>query len=77
MNAPEALKKSELFQYDLAQWTAAYVGGKLELLTKHIERAYEEENFMLAHSLETQFESLMLRMDASFHRSQLLICRNG
>ena len=34
------------------------------MLTKHIERAYEEENFMLAHSLETQFESLMLRMDA-------------
>lgn len=64
MNAPEALKKSELFQYDLAQWAAAYVGGKLELLTKHIERAYEEENLMLAHSLETQFESLMLRMDA-------------
>ena len=64
MNVPEVLKQSDLFQYDLAQWTAAYVGAKLELLTKHIERAYEEDNLILAQSLEAQFESLMLRMDA-------------
>ncbi len=63
INVPEELKKSELFQYDLSQWTAAYVGGKLELLTKHIERAYEEENLTLAQNLETLFETMMLRMD--------------
>ncbi len=64
INVPEELKQSELFKYDLAQWTAAYVGGKLELLINHIERAYEEDNLVLAKNLESQFETLMLRMDA-------------
>ena len=63
LDAPENLKKSELFTYDLVQWTAAYVGGKLEMLTRQIEQAYTEGDTAEAARLEGLFESLMLRMD--------------
>lgn len=63
-NAPETLIKSELFAYDMVQWSAAYVGAKLEILTDNIEQAYTDEDIERAIELEKKFESLMLRMDA-------------
>ena len=64
LEAPETLKKAELFVYDLAQWTAAYVGGKAEILTRQIEQAYNDEDMERAGELEKKFESLMMRTDA-------------
>ena len=63
-NVSQSLKDAELFVYDLVQWTAAYVGGKLELLTGCIERAYADGDMAKAKELEATFERLMLRMDA-------------
>ena len=64
VNVPEKIKHSPLFAYDLAQWAAAYVGSKLEILTQHIEKAYAAQDMAKAGQLEEQFETLMLRMDA-------------
>ena len=46
------------------QWTAAYVGGKIEILTKLIEQAYSASYMAEAVRLETTFESLMVHIDA-------------
>ncbi len=64
LDIPEELKDSKLFVYDLALWTAAYVGGKVEILTKQIEQAYNDDNLEQAANLEKTFENLLLRMDA-------------
>ena len=56
--------KAPLFTYDLVQWVAAYVGGKLEILIGQIEDAYAQKNLSQASALEKKFESYMLRMDA-------------
>ena len=64
LDAPETLKKSDLFVYDMVQWTSAYVGGKLEQLITQIEQAYAVRDIAEATALEQTFESLMLQMDA-------------
>ena len=64
LTAPAALEQSDLFVYDLVQWTAAYVGGKLELLLAEIAKAYAAGAVADAQRMEATFESLMLRMDA-------------
>ena len=64
INLPESLKESELLNYDLVQWTAAYVGAKAEQLVAQIEQAYAVQDWAEASALEQTFESLMLRMDA-------------
>ena len=64
VTVPEDIRKSELFAYDLAQWTGAYVGGKMEILINQIEKAYSVRDLVLAEKLEARFESLMLRVDA-------------
>ena len=64
LNVPDEIKRSPLFTYDLAQWTAAYVGGKAEMLTHQIEETNHEGNAAAAVELEKTFESLMLRTDA-------------
>ena len=64
LKVPDNLKQTELFAYDLAQWTAAYVGGKVEILTKQIEEAYEVQKVDQALQLEKEFETLLLRVDA-------------
>ena len=64
INTALDIDHSPLFTYDLIQWVSAYVGGKLEILTQHIEQAYEDKDTIRAVRLESQFESFMLRMDA-------------
>ena len=64
INVSTDMQHSNLFTYDLVQWTAAYVGGKLEILTKQIEKAYADGSRRQAVALEDKFESMMLRMDA-------------
>lgn len=61
--APE-FSESPLFEYDFAQWTSAYIGGKLEILVRKIEDAYASDDKKLAQEYEKVFESLMLKMDA-------------
>ena len=62
--AADSLGNSDLFVYDLIQWTAAYVGAKMELLTTQIEQAYTAGDLALADRLESRFTSTMQRIDA-------------
>ena len=53
--AADELKDSPLFQTDFREWTAAYLGGKLEELCAQIEEAYLLEEPAKAQPLEERF----------------------
>ncbi len=57
------LSKSELYQYDLIELTAHYLGGKLEQLIQEIEKAYAEKNIPLATKKEEKFQEMALNID--------------
>lgn len=60
--APE-MKSSPLFEADFLQWTAAYLGGKMEILVRNIDDAYLYGDLDDALIYEKQFEKLMLGTD--------------
>lgn len=60
--APQ-MKSSSLFKVDFRQWAAAYLGGKMEILTQNIEDAYLYGDLNDALIYEKQFEKLMLGTD--------------
>ena len=60
----DAFRGNDLFAYDFAQWTAAYVGGKMELLVAKIEHAYAQHDLELAKVYEADFTRLALSTDA-------------
>lgn len=59
----DQLKDSPLYRIDLAEWTAAYVGGKMEILVQAIENAYIYNEKSKAEELEKKFFSLALGVD--------------
>lgn len=58
------LANNPLFTADLVEYTAAYIGGKLEHLIAAIENAYLYDDLDQAQKLEKQFTDLMLGMDS-------------
>lgn len=54
---------SELYKYDLAELTAAYIGGKAEILVMAIENAYAMGEIQKAAELEQRFVKLVTGMD--------------
>lgn len=60
--APQ-MKSSSLFKVDFRQWAAAYLGGKMEVLTRNIEDAYLYGDLKDALIYEKLFEKLMLGTD--------------
>lgn len=61
--AAHRLKKSPLFVDDFREWTVAYLGGKIELLSQQIEEAYLYGEKNRAYQLEEQFIELMKGAD--------------
>lgn len=59
----DQLGGSPLYRVDLAEWTAAYVGGKMEILVQAIENAYLYDDRKKADRLEKQFFALALGID--------------
>lgn len=59
----DEISNSPLYQNDLVELTAIYLGGKAELLTRAIDRAYQRHNLDEAQRLEARFTALMLDMD--------------
>ena len=57
-------KYSPLYMADLAEMTALYLGGKVELLIKAIDKEYIKADTIRAIKLEKDFEHIMLTMDA-------------
>lgn len=54
---------SELYKVDLAEFAAAYIGGKIEILTMAIENAYLLGDTEQAKALESRFLDLAMKMD--------------
>lgn len=61
--AADEISHSPLYQNDLVELTAIYLGGKAELLTQAIDRAYQCQNLDETQKLEDKFTKLMLEMD--------------
>lgn len=61
--AAKKMKNSRLFQYDFLEWSAAYLGGKLEILSQQIDDAYLYEDKAKAQQLQVVFVHLMKNMD--------------
>jgi Alpha-N-acetylglucosaminidase (NAGLU). len=59
----ETLKDSPLYNVDLIELTAQYVGAKMELLLINISKAYEKKDIKLANQMQEQFEELALGVD--------------
>lgn len=59
----DELKHSAMYQTDLAELTAQYVGGKLELLLQAFETTFAEGNMEGSKQLAAEFEGLANRMD--------------
>lgn len=57
------LKDSPLYLSDLVELTAAYLGGKIELLIQNSETAMQHGDLTQARQLELEIETLMLGMD--------------
>lgn len=57
------MKGNELFEYDFREWAAAYLGGKLELLSQQIDEAYLVGDKTMAAELEALFVRWMKGMD--------------
>lgn len=53
-----------MYQIDMAEMTAQYLGGKVEILTKMIDQEYLLGDTLQAVLLQSRFETLMLGMDA-------------
>lgn len=60
--APE-LGQSKLYQTDLLEYMAMYLGGKAELLTRMIENEYLQGSPERAQKYEADFEKLLLGID--------------
>lgn len=60
----EELKNSPLYQADLAELTAAYVGGKLEILIQASELSMQSGDMETTLKHEAEIKALMLGMDA-------------
>lgn len=54
---------SELYKVDLAELAAAYLGGKIEILTMAIDNAYIMDEREKAKELENRFFDLAMKMD--------------
>lgn len=61
--AASTLKGNKLYENDLRTLTAAYVGGKVELLGQNIEKAYSMGDTSEAKSLQVKFLDLLKKMD--------------
>lgn len=59
----EEMQGSILYKNDLIEYTAAYLGGKLEVLAVSIQQCYALGDTLRAGQLEKQFETFMLGMD--------------
>lgn len=59
----DAFNDNSLFNLDFKEWAVAYLGGKAETLTQHIEEAYLLKDYSRAQKLEKQFVGLMEGMD--------------
>lgn len=59
----DELKNSPLYQADLAELTAAYVGGKLEILIQASELSMQSGDMETALKHEAEIKALMLGMD--------------
>ena len=57
------IKYSPLFDADFSQWAVAYLGGKMEILTRNIEDAYLYGDLEKAIEYEQLFEKLMRGAD--------------
>ena len=57
------LKGSPLFEADFREWTAAYMGGKMEELTAQIEETYLMDEKEKARTLEERFARWMQATD--------------
>ena len=60
--APE-MPSSQLYKTDVAELTALYLGGKIELLVNLIDQCYQQGDTLAAIGLEKDFEHLMLGVD--------------
>lgn len=61
--AAPTLRNSPLFMTDLAEMTAHYLGGKLEILAQAINQSYMEGDVTKSDILEKEFAILALGMD--------------
>lgn len=66
--AADELISSPLYIIDLTEMTAHYLGGKAEILTGRIERAYSQGDTLQAHFLQSQFETLLWGIDIVLSR---------
>lgn len=57
------MRKSRLFAVDMAEMTAQYLGGKIEILAQAIDLAYQSGDPDRAAVMEAEFEVLMLGAD--------------
>lgn len=64
VNAADDLGNNPMYQIDMAEMTAQYLGGKVEILTKMIDQEYLLGDTLQAVLLQSRFETLMLGMDA-------------
>lgn len=64
VEASGQMKDNPLYLADLAEFTALYLGGKVELLVKAIDKQYEIGDTVRAVKFEKDFEHIMLGMDA-------------
>lgn len=63
MDCAKDLGESKLYQTDMMEYMALYLGGKAELLTRMIENEYVQGNTTLAVKYEADFERLLLGID--------------
>lgn len=61
--AEPLLKHSPLYQIDLIEMTAQYIGGKMEILVQRIDSLYRTGNVQKAEKLQSNFISLALEVD--------------
>ena len=54
---------NKLFEADFKEMAANYLGGKVEILVRQIDKAYESQDTINANQLETRFYRLMTGMD--------------
>ena len=64
VRASNLLNESPLYLFDLAEFTALYLGGKAELLVKAIDWQYEIGDTARAEKLENDFVYILTGMDA-------------
>lgn len=72
VDAADDLGDNPMYQIDIAEMAAQYLGGKAEILTKMIDQEYFLGDTLQAIFLQNRFETLMLGMDALLSRHPTL-----